>query len=139
LEDSIVMEPDPYATLGVAPTAPSEIISAAYRRLARIYHPDGRVQDPGRMIEINRAYDRIKTPELRRQHDEGRFVAVGPGRTNGEPSRWRPGAAHHATATATPPRTLSRTRLTPAQPLDTRPEWVRRAMAGSLRAKEFAG
>jgi curved DNA-binding protein CbpA len=107
------VEPDAYATLGVDPGASAEVISAAYRRMARIYHPDGRSQDSRRMIEINRAYDRIKTPELRRQYDQAcrRFVASG----------WAPAGA------------VQRGELR-----DSRPEWVRRAMAGRMRAKVMA-
>lgn len=54
---------DPYATLGVSRDATAEEITAAYRRLAREYHPD---RNPGnavaeqRMKEINAAYDVLK-------------------------------------------------------------------------------
>jgi len=36
---------DPYVVLKVAPTAPWEEIVASYRRLARMWHPDG-LRDP---------------------------------------------------------------------------------------------
>ena len=73
-------EPDAYATLHVAPDTPAEVISALYRALARRLHPDGPTPDPPRMTEVNRAYNLIKTPELRRRYDATRaVVAVGPG------------------------------------------------------------
>ena len=64
---------DPYAVLGVSPTATDEEIKSAYRKLARKYHPDNYASDPDaardaeeKMKEINAAYDRIN--ELRSQH-----------------------------------------------------------------------
>lgn len=57
---------DPYKVLGVSPDASDEEIKAAYRRLAKQYHPD---RNPGdetaakKMQEINAAYERIKNPE----------------------------------------------------------------------------
>lgn len=57
---------DPYRILGVSPGASEEEVTAAYRRLAKKYHPD---LNPGdetaarKMSEINAAYDRIKNPD----------------------------------------------------------------------------
>ena len=71
---------DPYAVLGVSPTATEEEIKTAYRKLARKYHPDNYASDPDaarvaeeRMKEINAAYDRIG--ELRSQHTGGSYGA----------------------------------------------------------------
>jgi hypothetical protein len=48
----------PYQTLYLLPNAPPELIKAAYKTLARIYHPD--VQgDSAKMIEINLAYETL--------------------------------------------------------------------------------
>ena len=64
-------EDDPYVILGVAPTATSEEIKAAWRELVRQHHPDtlmakGLPKDyvdlaTRKMAAINAAYDRIRT------------------------------------------------------------------------------
>lgn len=57
---------DPYKVLGVAPNASDEEIKAAYRALAKKYHPDlnpGDANAAKRMNEINAAYDQIKNPQ----------------------------------------------------------------------------
>jgi len=57
---------DPYKVLGVSPNASDEEVKAAYRKLAKKYHPD---LNPGdeyaaqKMNEINAAYDQIKNPQ----------------------------------------------------------------------------
>ena len=53
---------DPYEVLGVPRGASDEEIKAAYRRLAKQYHPDYHPDDPKaaeKMNEINAAYDAI--------------------------------------------------------------------------------
>jgi curved DNA-binding protein CbpA len=62
---------DAYRTLQVDREADPDVIQAAYRRLARKYHPDA---NPGRdaaerMIAINRAWDFLRDPERRRAYD----------------------------------------------------------------------
>ena len=47
-----------YSTLFVTPNAPPEVIQAAYRALAKLYHPDFG-GDPSRMVELNKAYDEL--------------------------------------------------------------------------------
>jgi curved DNA-binding protein CbpA len=61
---------DAYAVLQVDPVAERDIVSAAYRVLARRYHPDSSTPDPVRMAEVNRAYDAVKTPEARTRYDQ---------------------------------------------------------------------
>jgi hypothetical protein len=54
---------DPFAVLGVAPNASAEEVAAAYRSLAKRWHPD-RADGPQaarRMAEINAAYDLLRS------------------------------------------------------------------------------
>jgi curved DNA-binding protein CbpA len=71
---------DAYSILHVLPTAPDNVIHAAFRALARTYHPDGERPDPVRMAQINHAFASIRSPELRRAYDSSaRWRPVGPG------------------------------------------------------------
>ena len=57
---------DPYSVLGVSPNASDDEVKAAYRRLAKKYHPDLNPGDENaakKMNEINAAYDQIKHPQ----------------------------------------------------------------------------
>ncbi|MCW5939881.1 MAG: J domain-containing protein [Fimbriimonadaceae bacterium] len=47
--------------LGVSPDAPTEVVEAAYRALARIHHP-GKGGDSGYMAEINAAIEEARRP-----------------------------------------------------------------------------
>lgn len=75
--------PDYYRILQVDPEADAEVITAAFRVLARRLHPDrdsSGVQEY-RMAELNRAYAVLRDPEQRRQYDAERRLAppMGPG------------------------------------------------------------
>jgi curved DNA-binding protein CbpA len=70
--------PDPYKVLQVDPEAEGEVIEAAYRRLARKYHPDVS-PDPEsqeRMVRINRAWELLRDPERRAAVDRARARAT---------------------------------------------------------------
>ena len=65
------MQQDCYSILGVPRTASPGEIRAAYRRLARLYHPDlnSGSEAEGRMQQINDAYATLSDPDRRRQYD----------------------------------------------------------------------
>jgi curved DNA-binding protein CbpA len=70
-------EPDPYATLDIAPSASQREIRAAYQKLVRKFHPDLHQGNPleelatARLAEINRAYHLLSDPTRRATHDAG--------------------------------------------------------------------
>lgn len=102
-----MMAQDCYEVLGVAPTATPDEIRAAYRRLARRYHPDLHAGDgdgaeaeaEARMQAINAAYNTLSDPQLRHQHD----LAIIRERQNGHGAagRRRPGTGSGGPGSAT--------------------------------------
>jgi curved DNA-binding protein CbpA len=70
---------DAYRTLQIDPHAETFVVEAAFRALARRYHPDGEAPDESRMATINRAYALVRTPTARGRYDAERLTAVGPG------------------------------------------------------------
>jgi curved DNA-binding protein len=89
---------DYYQTLGVARTASADEIKQAFRKLARLHHPDvakNKAAGEAKFKEINEAYEVLGDPEKRKRYDE-----MGPDWQNGTagapPPRGyqqRPGAA----------------------------------------------
>jgi hypothetical protein len=64
---------DHYATLGIARGANDTVISKAYRKLARRYHPDKVGDDPVAIAEFHRiaeANEALIKPEQRKEYDE---------------------------------------------------------------------
>ena len=75
---------DFYATLGVSRTANDEEIKKAYRKLARVHHPDANAGDPKaeeRFKEISHAHDVLSDADARREYDAR--LAMGGRRPNG--------------------------------------------------------
>lgn len=58
--------PNPYAVLGVAPTATLEEIKQAYFAQVRAHPPE---RDPEAFKQIRAAYERLKTPEKKFETD----------------------------------------------------------------------
>jgi curved DNA-binding protein CbpA len=67
---------DAYKVLQVDPEAEDEVIQAAYRRLARKYHPDlaNSAEVAARMAAINAAWELIGEPAARAAYDRARAV-----------------------------------------------------------------
>jgi len=64
---------DYYETLGVPRTATPEEIKQAFRKLARIHHPDvakNKATGEAKFKEINEAYEVLGDPDKRRRYDE---------------------------------------------------------------------
>lgn len=90
---------DPYKTLQVDPDADDEVIQAAYRRLARKYHPDlaSGPETAARMAAINAAWALLRDPVSRAAFDRTRVPAGGLTGLGATPSGRQP-----------PPETVSR-------------------------------
>jgi curved DNA-binding protein CbpA len=72
---------DPYAVLGVSPSATADDIRHAYRTLARRFHPDADGHDAraaARFAQATDAYDLLIDDERRRTYDLRRAATSGP-------------------------------------------------------------
>ena len=98
---------DPYKTLQVDPEAEDEVIQAAYRRLARKYHPDVMPgpEAAARMAAINAAWARLGDPLARAAVDRERAIAQSVPASTPAPTAARSPAAppHSAPRSSTPP------------------------------------
>ncbi len=65
---------DPYKTLQVDPEADTDVIQAAFRRLASRFHPDrgGGPEAAARMVALNRAWEILSDPQRRAAFDAER-------------------------------------------------------------------
>ncbi len=106
-------ERDYYKVLQVDPQADPDVITAAFRTLARRLHPDKDITGVHevRMAELNRAYGVLRDPDKRQQYDSERILAMramGPGtdsagtdrRPGGLAARWNQAASRTAGAEA---------------------------------------
>ena len=109
---------DAYKILQVDPEAEEEVIQAAYRRLARKYHPDlAETEDAARrMAAINAAWELLGTPGSRAAYD--RSLGTGPSvrSTTDGSSGTAPGSPPRGTAPGTPPGTPSPRGTAPGTP-----------------------
>jgi curved DNA-binding protein len=88
---------DYYETLGVARAASADEIKQAFRKLARLYHPDvakNKVTGEAKFKEINEAYEVLSDPEKRVRYDE-----LGPNWQDGAGGHSAPGANRGRTRT----------------------------------------
>lgn len=77
---------NPYDVLGVSHDASAKDIKAAYRRLAKKFHPDQRPDDPQakeRFAEIGQAYEILGEEDKRKAFDNGEIDATGKPRFHG--------------------------------------------------------
>jgi DnaJ-like protein len=84
------MPADPFAVLGVAPTASAEEVAAAYRSLAKRWHPD-RADGPQaarRMAEINAAYDLLRSERWLSRRGRSDPPAAGAAARRGRAGAW---------------------------------------------------
>lgn len=84
---------DPYRILEVDPLADQAVVLAAYRRLARKYHPDVATGPDAvtRMVEINQAWEILRDPVRRAALDRAR------GRASADAARVAAADAQHQT------------------------------------------
>ena len=82
---------DLYEILQVHPSAHPDVIQAAYRRLALLYHPDTNpAPDASEMMaRVNRAYEVLSDPEKRSEYDRSRAVHLKPSSQETRPRRRR--------------------------------------------------
>jgi len=79
---------DHYSTLGVARDAAPEVIKAAYRALAKKYHPDSPGGTAERFRAINAAWQVLCDAKLRERYDRSTSSSATPTSSNTEaPSR----------------------------------------------------
>jgi DnaJ-class molecular chaperone len=80
------VEKNYYSVLGVSRTADSAAIHRAFRSQARRYHPDsGIASSPDRFRDAVEAYETLRDPVRRRQHDTNLGIATSEGISAAEP------------------------------------------------------
>lgn len=67
--------PDHYQILEVSPTATQAEIKQAYRRLAKLFHPDSNLHTSNhdQIAQVNAAYEVLGDPQNRRSYDQQRL------------------------------------------------------------------
>jgi curved DNA-binding protein CbpA len=131
--------PDAYKVLQVDSEAEDEVIQAAYRRLARKYHPDAAGDDAtaaARMSALNAAWELIGNPVGRAAYDQSRRTAA---------AAPTPGPRPSTTGASEPPRSSPAPHAAPRPPETVSRDWTpgRSTFGGgfddSMRAPEGLG
>jgi hypothetical protein len=95
-----MVEMDPHSVLGLPDGASPEEATAAYRRLAKAWHPDrgGGAEAERRMAEINAAYDLLRAQIWTEVHQAAatRAAARRPAGPAAAPGSWLPGGIRRA-------------------------------------------
>ena len=99
---------DPYQILGVTRGVGDKAIAAAYRRLAREFHPDIAGESATlQMMRINAAFDAIRTAQARAEYDDQDHATAGStprhGTDDGSGSRMQWSQERDGTGGAGPP------------------------------------
>lgn len=113
--------PDYYATLEVNENASPEVITSAYRSLARKYHPDTNPSPEAnaRMKSINVAYDVLSDRNKRAEYDRKRAAAAKPAAPVSPPppaSQPKPPPPRPSTVAAKPTSSQTAPRTAPTAP-----------------------
>lgn len=98
-----------YDELGVAPTAPAEVIRAAYKALIRATHPD-QGGDPEVAARVNAAYEVLGDVAARARYDADLRQIPSPAETAAATAAAPPPSTPDAAVPATPPTPRSRAR-----------------------------
>jgi len=88
--------PDPYSVLGVKRGASADEVKRAYRKLAKLWHPDHNTGNPRakeRFSEINAAYEILGEDKKRKAFDRGEIDAEGKPRASMHPGFEQAGQA----------------------------------------------
>ena len=94
---------DPYQILGVSRSATADEIKKAYRKLAKVHHPDlkpGDAKNEERFKEISGAYSLLSDPDKRARFDRGEINADGQDQHPGFGRRGRAGGGGRSSQSA---------------------------------------
>jgi DnaJ-related protein SCJ1 len=83
----VLCDEDLYKIFEVDRSASQEVIKKKYRELTRKYHPDKNRDNPeasAKYVEVNKAYEILSDPKLRRKYDRGGMDAVNRGEQEGQ-------------------------------------------------------
>lgn len=98
---------DLYGVLGVPPSASEKEVKSAYRRLAKVAHPDvrGGKGPSSRFLEIREAYEVLANPDARRNYDSLRAQNLRGGDPNAQRRQPDSRPSQRSPRAPAPPRT----------------------------------